>query len=150
MLTFLRNLKRFLLRGNIINYVVAIGIGSAFVLVINSFVKGIVMPLVYHYVLNDPEVARKKVIICPAKEACSKGPAKPEISMQYGMLLESVLNLVFISLSLYMILSLIMRFDPRDLIQGSEAHPLPSSPSQQRTIELLGEIRDALLRDKNK
>jgi large conductance mechanosensitive channel len=153
MMTFLRNLKRFLLRGNIVNYVVAIGIGSAFVVMINAFVKGIVMPLVYHYVLQEPEMSRKKVVICAAKAACDKGPAKPEVAMQYGLLIEAVLNFFFIALSLYGILSLLMHFDAsRDLIQGgdgatSAAHhhlPTPQLLLAQRTNDLLIEIRDAL------
>jgi large conductance mechanosensitive channel protein len=146
MLKFLGNLQRFLLRGNIINYVVAIGIGSSFVLVINAFVKAICMPLVFHYVLDDPEVARKKVVICEAKEACSAGPAKPEVAMQYGLLIEAVLNLVFVTVSLYALLSVLMHFDQtRNFFQG-DAPPPPSQTelSAKQANELLREIRDAL------
>jgi large conductance mechanosensitive channel len=149
MLNFLRNFKRFLLRGNIINYVVAIGIGSAFVVVINAFVKGICMPLVYHYLLGEPEMARKKVIICAAKLACSDAPAKPEISMQYGLLIEAMLNLLFVTLSLYALLNLLVHFDAsRDFLQGGDVPPPPPPPSPteqlKQTNELLREIREAL------
>ena len=97
----LRDFKAFITRGNVIDMAVGIIIGIAFGLVVNSFVKDIIMPPI-GLALGNVDFANLFVVL---KEGLAPGPyasladaqAAGAVSINYGAFIITVVNLVIIA-----------------------------------------------------
>jgi len=97
----LQDFKAFITRGNVIDMAVGIIIGIAFGLVVNSFVKDIIMPPI-GLALGDVDFINLFVVL---KEGLVPGPyasladaqAAGAITINYGTFVNTVVNLVIIA-----------------------------------------------------
>lgn len=118
----LKELKAFLLRGNIVDLAVAVIIGGAFAAIIQSFVNDIITPLILNPALKAANV-----------ENISKLAWN---GVTYGNFLSAVINFLIIGTSLFFVVKAVEKAMPKKVEEAS-----PAGPTQE---ELLAEIRDLL------
>ena len=122
----LKDLKAFLLRGNIVDLAVAVIIGAAFGAIVTSFVNDIITPLILNPALKAAGVEK-------IAELTWNGVA-------YGSFLSAVINFIGIGTVLFFIVKAAEK--AQNLGKKEEAvEEEAAAPTQE---ELLTEIRDLL------
>ena len=122
----LKELKNFLLRGNVVDLAVAVIIGAAFGAIVTSFVNDIITPLILNPALKAAGV--KKIA-----ELTWNGVA-------YGSFLSAVINFLVIGTVLFFVVKAAEK--AQNLGKKEEAaEEEVAGPTQE---ELLAEIRDLL------
>ena len=122
----LKDLKAFLLRGNIVDLAVAVVIGAAFGAIVTSFVNDIITPLILNPALKAAGVEK-------IAELTWNGVA-------YGSFLSAVINFLVIGTVLFFVVKAAEK--AQNLGKKEEAvEEEAAAPTQE---ELLAEIRDLL------
>ena len=121
----LKDLKAFLLRGNIVDLAVAVVIGAAFGAIVTSFVNDILTPLI----LNP---AMKAAGVEKIAQLSWNGVA-------YGSFLSAVINFLVVGTVLFFVVKAAEK--AQNLGKKEEAAEEEAAPTQE---ELLAEIRDLL------
>ena len=122
----LKDLKAFLLRGNIVDLAVAVVIGAAFGAIVTSFVNDIITPLILNPALKAAGVEK-------VAELTWNGVA-------YGSFLSAVINFLVIGTVLFFVVKAAEKaqnFGKKEEAAEEEV----AAPTQE---ELLAEIRDLL------
>lgn len=121
-----REIRDFLLRGNVLDLAVAVILGAAFGAIITSLVNDILMPLV-GIVLGGIDFTALTMQV-------------GEATLSYGLFLQAIVNFVVIGVSIFFVVKATNK-----LFATKEAAAAPPGPSAEET--LLTEIRD-LLKDR--
>ena len=121
----LKDLKAFLVRGNIVDLAVAVVIGAAFGAIVTSFVNDIITPLI----LNP---AMKAAGVEKIAQLSWNGVA-------YGSFLSAVINFLVVGTVLFFVVKAAEK--AQNLGKKEEAAEEEAAPTQE---ELLAEIRDLL------
>ena len=121
----LKDLKAFLLRGNIVDLAVPVVIGAAFGAIVTSFVNDIITPLI----LNP---AMKAAGVEKIAQLSWNGVA-------YGSFLSAVINFLVVGTVLFFVVKAAEK--AQNLGKKEEAAEEEAAPTQE---ELLAEIRDLL------
>ena len=121
----LKDLKEFLLRGNVVDLAVGVIIASAFGAIVTSFVNDIITPLLLNPAL---EAANVKNIA----ELAWNG-------VTYGKFLSAVINFLVVGTVLFFVVKAAEK--AQNLGKKEEAAEEEAAPTQE---ELLAEIRDLL------
>ena len=121
----LKDLKAFLLRGNIVDLAVAVVIGAAFGAIVTSFVNDIITPLI----LNP---AMKAAGVEKIAQLSWNGVA-------YGSFLSAVINFLVVGTVVFFVVKAAEK--AQNLGKKEEAAEEEAAPTQE---ELLAEIRDLL------
>lgn len=116
----IKEFKEFLFKGNIVDLAVAVVLGGAFALVVNSFVNDILMNVIAA-IFGEPDFSSLTFDLGDGVIA-------------YGAFLNTVINLVIVGFALFMVLKAYNR-------ARKQAEEAPAGPTE---IELLTEIRDSL------
>ncbi len=130
----LKDFKKFVMRGNVLDMAVGVVLGGAFGSIISSLVNDIILPL-----------------LAPITGALSfshlawviEGDSGFSMVVPYGVFLQTVFNFLAIAFSIFMIISLIEKTKKKE----PPAPEVPAEPAEE--ILLLREIRDALKEEKN-
>lgn len=132
-----KELKEFLLRGNVIDMAVGIVIGGAFGKIVTSFVNDILMPPIAT-LLGDSKFTELKVVL---KEAVMQGEEviKPAITFNYGNFIQVVIDFLIIGVSIFFVIKAMNSLKRK---KDEPAPPAPPAPTKEET--LLTEIRDLL------
>lgn len=136
-----KELKEFLLRGNVVDMAVGIVIGGAFGKIVTSFVNDILMPPI-STLLGDSKISEMKLVF---KEAVLSGEEviSPAITMNYGNFIQVVIDFMIIGVSIFFVIKGINK-----LKRKKEAEPTPApTPKPTKEETLLTEIRDLLKKD---
>ncbi|MDF2859712.1 MAG: mscL [Neobacillus sp.] len=123
----LNEFKKFAMRGNVIDLAVGVVIGAAFGKIVASLVADIIMPLV-GLLLGGIDFAKLSITVGKAQ-------------VMYGQFLQTVVDFVIISFSIFLFIRLINRFKKKEETKVEIV-------KVDRQEELLSEIRD-LLKAKN-
>ena len=122
----LKELKAFLLRGNVVDLAVAVIIGAAFGAIVTSFVNDVITPLILNPALKAAGVEK-------IAELTWNGVA-------YGSFLSAVINFLVIGTVLFFVVKAAEK--AQNLGKKEEAvEEAAAAPTQE---ELLAEIRDLL------
>ena len=121
----LKELKAFLLRGNVVDLAVAVITGAAFGAIVTSLVNDIITPLILNPALKAAGVDK-------ITELSWNGVA-------YGSFLSAVINFIVIGTVLFFIVKAAEK--AQNLGKKEEAAEEEAAPTQE---ELLAEIRDLL------
>ena len=122
----LKDLKAFLLRGNIVDLAVAVVIGAAFGAIVTSFVNDIITPLILNPALKAAGVEK-------ISELTWNGVA-------YGSFLSAVINFLVIGTVLFFVVKAAEKAQNLGTKEEAVEEEAPA-PTQE---ELLAEIRDLL------
>lgn len=120
----MKDLRAFLLRGNVLDLAVAVILGAAFGAIITSLVNDIIMPLIG--------------VLLGGIDFTSLAVQVGDASITYGLFIQAIINFVVIGITVFFVVKYASR-----LFDEKEAAPAaPPAPSAEET--LLAEIRDLL------
>ena len=130
----LKEFKKFITGGNVIEFAVAVIMAGAIGLVVKGFVSNIVMPVVGLFT-GGVSFADQKYVLSEAVLDAAGKVATPENAITYGAWIDSIINLIIVGFVMFM---MIRQYNK---MKKAEAPAAPAGPSQE---DLLGEIRDLL------
>ena len=132
----LRDLKKFLMRGNVVDLAVAVVIGAAFNAVVQAFVNFIINPLIAG-VFGEPDIT--DVWNFTLRE--SADPEVEDTVLSLGGFLQEVLNFLIIGTALFIVVKAFEKLQER---RANQEVPDEETPTPSDEAMLLSEIRDLL------
>lgn len=137
-MSFVKEFKEFISRGNVVDLAVAIIIGAAFGKVVTSAVNDIIMPPL-GFVLGGINFTDIKIIL---KHAVIENGVKVKdaVSLNIGNFLQAIFDFIIIAFAVFMMIKTINKMKRKREVQ--EAAAIEASHSKEQ--ELLTEIRDIL------
>lgn len=123
-MSFIKEFKEFISKGNVVDLAVAVVIGTAFGTIISSLVDDVITPL----------------ILAPALKAANAENLEKLTwgTVKYGNFLSAIIKFLVIAFSLFVVVKALNSFKKKE-----ESAPAPA-PEPSSTDKLLAEIRDAL------
>ncbi len=120
----MKDLRAFLLRGNVLDLAVAVILGAAFGAIITSLVNDIIMPLIG--------------VLLGGIDFTSLAVQVGDASITYGLFIQAIINFIVIGVTVFFVVKYASR-----LFDEKEAAPAaPPEPTAEE--KLLAEIRDLL------
>ncbi|WP_369357166.1 large conductance mechanosensitive channel protein MscL [Streptomyces sp. cg2] len=141
----LQGFKEFLMRGNVIELAVAVVVGAAFTNIVNAVVKGFINPIVGAFGSKNLDNYQTCLTATCAVDK-KTGQYVDGIYVLWGSVLSAALTFLITAAVVYFLMILPMnrwkaRQDAKKLVDAT-----PAGPTE---IELLTEIRDALIAQRN-
>lgn len=135
-MAIVKELKAFMMRGNVVDMAVGVIVGGAFGQIVNSLVNDVIMPPI-GVLLNGVNFTDLKLVI---KEASldAAGAAIPAVSLNYGNFIQMVINFIIISTAIFFVIKGMNSLQHKK----EEVPAAPPAPSKEEV--LLTEIRDLL------
>jgi len=140
----LKDFKKFILTGNVIDLAIAVILAGAVGLVVKGFVSMIMMPIIGMFTGGVSFADLKVVLSEKVVEVVDKTsgavlvPGIPENAILYGAWIDTIINLLIIGFVLFVIVKAYTKVKKKE-----EAMPAaPAAPTKEEV--LLGEIRDLL------
>lgn len=130
----LKEFKKFILTGNVIEFAVAVILAGAVGLVVKGFVADIMMPLIGHFA-GGVDFASLKTILTASTGVEGEPGYVVENAIRYGAWINTIINLIIVGFVLFMMTKAYNKSKKK------EEEAAPAGPSQE---DLLGEIRDLL------
>ena len=132
-----KELKEFMLRGNVIDMAVGIVIGGAFGKIVTSFVNDILMPPI-SMLLGNTKFTEMKYVLT---EAVMSGEevVDPAITFNYGNFIQVMIDFIIIGVSIFFVIKGINKMKKK-----KAAEPTPEPETATKEEVLLTEIRDLL------
>jgi large conductance mechanosensitive channel len=127
-MSFAKDFKAFIMRGNVVDLAVAVVIGGAFGKVVTSLVNDIIMPPI-GMLTGGIDFSKLKAIIQDSPDP------KKIVSINYGAFINTIITFLIISLAIFIVIKLMERVMPKK-------DAAPSAPPPE--VTLLTEIRDLL------
>ena len=127
--------KEFIAKGNVLDLAVGVVIGAAFGKIVTALVDGIIMPIV-GVALGSVSVSDWKYVLKP-ETVDAAGKKVAEVSVQYGMFIQTLIDFLIIAFVIFMMLKAYNRL-------RRPATEAPAAPPEE--VLLLREIRDSLRR----
>ncbi len=135
-MSVLKELKSFMMRGNVVDMAVGVIVGGAFGKIVSSLVSDVIMPPI-GYILGGVNFSSLKIVI---KEAVGTAPA---VTVNYGAFIQTVLDFIIISTVIFFAIKAMNSIH----MKKEEAPAAPPSPRNEEV--LLTEIRH-LVKEQNK
>ncbi|MCL7761806.1 large conductance mechanosensitive channel protein MscL [Polaribacter sp. Z014] len=132
----LKEFKKFITGGNVIEFAVAVIMAGAIGLVVKGFVSNIVMPVVGLFTGGVSFADQKYVLTEAVLDAAGK-VTSPENAITYGAWIDSIINLIIVGFVMFMMIRQYNKMKKKEEVVPEA----PKGPSQE---DLLGEIRDLL------
>lgn len=130
---FFADFKAFAMKGNVMDMAVGVVIGAAFGKIVSSLVDDIIMPAI-SLITGSINISDLAVTL----PTLSGG----EISLNYGMFIQNIIDFLIIALSIFIVIRIIGKIRRKK----EAAPPPPPAPSKEEV--LLTEIRDLLAAQK--
>ncbi|MEU9114820.1 large conductance mechanosensitive channel protein MscL [Streptomyces sp. NPDC048483] len=141
----LQGFKEFLMRGNVIDLAVAVVVGAAFTNIVNAVVKGVINPIIG--ALGSQNLDHYKACL---SASCHPNPKTGEftdgIYILWGSVLSAALTFLITAAVVYFLMILPMN---KWKARQDAKQPVDDAPADPTEVELLIEIRDALLAQRN-
>ena len=128
-MSFAKDFKAFIMRGNVLDLAVAVVIGAAFGKIVTSLVNDIIMPPV-GLLVGGIDFSKLKYIIKNSPDP------KKVVSINYGTFVNAIITFLIIAFAVFLVIWLVKHVMPK-----KEAPPPPVTPPE---VVLLTEIRDLL------
>ena len=125
----IKEFKKFISRGNVVDLAVGVVIGSAFSKIVSSLVDNIIMPLV-GILIGGIDFTKLSITIFG-------------VEVQFGIFLQNVVDFLIIAFCIFMVVKLFNKITHKE---EKKEEVKPAKPNQEVLLE---EIRD-LLKDKKK
>ncbi|MFI7099799.1 large conductance mechanosensitive channel protein MscL [Streptomyces sp. NPDC050161] len=139
----LQGFKEFLMRGNVIELAVAVVVGAAFTNIVNAVVKGVINPIIGAFGSQNLDNYKACLTTCTVDK---KGEFTDGIYILWGSVLSAALTFLITAAVVYFLMILPMN----KWKQRQEAKkPVDDTPADPTEVELLAEIRDALIAQRN-
>lgn len=133
-MNFIKEFKKFALRGNVLDMAVGVIIGGTFSKIVNSMVNDIIMPII-GILTGKIDISSLQFLI-----PSSIVGGEPVV-IKYGQFLQNILNFLIIGISIFFMVKLVNK-----IIKKQEDEKPAPKPTNEEI--LLTEIRD-LLKEKH-
>jgi large conductance mechanosensitive channel len=130
-MSIVKEFREFAIKGNFIDLAVGVIIGAASGKVVTGLVEKVIMPPI-GLLTGKVNFSDLRFILQPSAPAVNGGEPVKEVSIGYGMALQSLIELLIIAFVVFLIVRVYNRFRKQS----------PPDPSGQE--KLLAEIRDLL------
>ena len=142
-MSFLKEVKEFAIKGNVMDMAVGVIIGGAFGKIVSSLVDDVIMPVVGLLIGGVDFKELKYVFSTGVKEVKNEAgevivPEVAEVALNYGAFIQNVFDFFIIALCIFMMVKGINLLKKEEKVVEEE---VKKSPTQE---ELLAEIRDLL------
>jgi large conductance mechanosensitive channel len=134
-MSIVKEFREFAVKGNVIDLAVGVVIGAAFGKIVTSLVADLIMPPIGVLVGGVNFTSLKLTL----KEAIDKD--HPAVTLNYGNFLQTMFDFLIIAVAIFALVKVINRLKR---MSERPAPPPPAGPT--REVELLTEIRDALVK----
>jgi len=137
----LKEFKQFAVKGKVLDMAVGVILGGAFGRIVTSFVNEILMPLISLFTgrVSLAELA----FVMPAID-----PNAYQVSLNYGIFLQNILDFFIIAISIFVMVKLIGKLKKKYLeakqLDSDESGEPTEPPKPSKEEELLIEIREML------
>ena len=101
--------KKFITKGNVVELAVAMVVGTAFNAIVKGLVDFIITPVTSYIIGSSVDITELKFILREAVEATDTAEEIAEISIKYGSFIQTVINFLIISLSVFVTLKVYMK-----------------------------------------
>lgn len=133
---FIKELKTFISRGNVMDLAVGVIIGGAFTAIVNSLVNDILMPLI-GLIMAGINV-KGWVVTLP----WTIGEDSAPVQILFGSFIQAIITFFLTALCVFIIVKIINAFRDKAKKKEEEKPAAPPAPSKEEV--LLTEIRDLL------
>lgn len=133
----LKEFKKFILTGNVIELAVAVILAGAIGTVVKGFVSDIMMPIIGQFT-GGMSFKDMKHVLSEATLNADGTVAIPENAIMYGNWIDAIINLIIVGFVLFMIVKAYNKTKKKE----EEAPAAPPAPTKDQV--LLEEIRDLL------
>ncbi|WP_030678469.1 large conductance mechanosensitive channel protein MscL [Streptomyces rimosus] len=140
----LTGFKEFLMRGNVIELAVAVVVGAAFTNIVNTVVKGVINPIVG--ALGSQNLDHYKACLTTCHTDAKTGDYTDGIYILWGSVLSAVLTFLITAAVVYFLMILPMN---KWKARQEAKKPVDNAPADPTEVQLLMEIRDALVAQRN-
>jgi len=131
--TFLREFREFIARGNVIDLAVGVIIGAAFGKIVTSLVEQVVMPPI-GLLLGKVDFSQLKIVLQPADPAHKVA----EVAIGYGAFFNTIIQFLIVAFVIFLMIKLL------SIVRRQEAAEPAPPPAPTPQEVLLTEIRDLL------
>lgn len=131
-----KEFKEFIMRGNVLEFAVAVIMAGAFGAVVTSFTNDIIMPPI-GLALGGVDFSDLKFVLQEASMNADGTVAAEEVAIRWGQWLKYIIDFIIIAFILFLVVK-----GYNNVIKKKEEAPAP--PAGPSEIDLLKEIRDAL------
>jgi len=108
-MTFLKDFKAFVSRGNVVDLAVAVVIGAAFGKVVNSFVNDILMPPI-GILLNGIDFSELAVVL---------KQGDPPVAIQYGVFINTIISFLIIAFSVFLVIKFLSKLHKKEEVAST-------------------------------
>lgn len=135
--------KKFISRGNVVEMAVGLIMATYFGAIVKSLVNDIIMPPI-GIVLGGVNFSKLKVVIqsAVAESSAGAGDAIPEVSINYGIFINTVITFLIVSFSIFLVVKGYNKMKEKVETKKETAPTAPPPPTKEEI--LLTEIRDLL------
>ncbi|MBE7051275.1 MAG: large conductance mechanosensitive channel protein MscL [Ruminococcaceae bacterium] len=135
---FFAEFKEFAIKGNAFDMAIGVVIAQAFKAIVDSLVADVIMPII-SLLLKGYDFASLAIKFGSGEEAAS---------LNYGLLIQNIVNFLLTALSLFMVVKAINTFKKRkEVVEEAQEE---AEPEKSDEVVLLEQIKDALVDLKNK
>lgn len=136
----IQGFKEFLMRGNVIELAVAVVVGAAFTNIVNAVVKGVINPIIG--ALGSQNLDNYKACLTTCGTNKKTGEFTSGIYILWGSVVSAALTFLITAAVVYFLMILpINKWKERQAAR----RPVDNTPVDPTEVELLIEIRDALI-----
>lgn len=136
-MSFIKEFKTFVMRGNLVDMAVGVIIGGAFGKIVTSLVNDVIMPIL-GIAIGNIDISALEYKLGEAVEGAEQA------SIKYGLFLQNIINFLIIAFCIFVVIKMINSLKKKE----EEAPVTPPAPSNEEV--LLTEIRDSLSKIVNK
>jgi large conductance mechanosensitive channel len=141
----LKEFRKFIAKGNVMDMAVGIIIGAAFTAIVNSMVNDLINPIV-GLILGGIDFTSMYLVLSgevPAGVGLDAAREAGAAVFAYGAFVTAVINFLIIAFVVFMLVRYVNKVKDMAVKKEAEA-PVPETPKKPSEIDLLTEIRDAL------
>ena len=135
-MSFVKEFKEFVNRGNVVDMAVGVVVGGAFGKIVTSFVNDVLMPPL-GLLLGGVDFKDMKWVLQPGT-LDEAGEMVGEVALNYGMFIQSVIDFLLIALAIFSVIKAMNKLKRKK----EEAPAAPAAKPDD--VVLLEEIRDLL------
>lgn len=150
-MSIFKEFKQFAMKGNAMELAVAFIMGGAFGKIVSSLVADVIMPplglLVGGVNFSHLKLTLKSAIPQKLEQGRVVQEAVAEVSLNYGIFLQNVLDFIIIAFAMFLAVKAINTLKAK-MAEEEQQEAERSEPSEE--VQLLQQIRDALLKDPQK
>jgi large conductance mechanosensitive channel len=135
--TWLKDFKKFALRGNLIDMAIGFTVGAAFSTIAKSLTSDIIMPLV-GWVIGNRDFSNLFFVLSPGKDGntefatLQEATAVGATTINYGVFINNLIAFLIVALVMFWIIRVVSRLDAAMEEQFGGDKPAPEEPENKK------------------